>query len=69
MRSNNTFLELLATVGIVGLAAFGFVIVSAKYTWRPASLALGVFLLHAWWMFSDDHLDLLRVLVASGVRG
>ena len=46
VRSNNTFLELLATVGIVGLAAFGFVVVSAKYTWRPASLALGVFLLH-----------------------
>ena len=47
VRSNNTLLELLATVGVVGLAAFLFVILSAKYTWRPASLALGVFLLHS----------------------
>ena len=46
IRSNNMYLELLATVGALGLVAFALVIGSARYTWTPAVMAVGVFLLH-----------------------
>ena len=46
IRSNSLYLELIATCGLAGLLAFGFVVRSIKWTWGPVSLALVVFLLH-----------------------
>ncbi len=46
IRSNSLYLELIATCGLAGLLAFGFVVRSIKWTWGPVSLAFAVFLLH-----------------------
>ena len=46
VRSNNLYLELAATCGLLGLFAFGLVAGSIKWKWGPVSVALGVFLLH-----------------------
>jgi hypothetical protein len=44
--SNNLYLELLTGSGILGLAAFGFMIGSLSWHAKAASLAIGIFLVH-----------------------
>ena len=45
--ANSLYLELLVGSGVVGLAAFGFVILSMRWhVAKPACLAVGVFLVH-----------------------
>jgi len=44
--SNNLYLEILTGSGILGLAAFGFVLAQRRWNNDPASQATGVFLLH-----------------------
>jgi len=44
--SNNLYLEILTGSGILGLAAFGFVLARRRWNPDPISLGAGVFLLH-----------------------
>ena len=46
IRSNNMYLELLSTGGLLGLLSFLAVLGLARYTWRPAAIAVAVFLAH-----------------------
>jgi hypothetical protein len=46
IRANSLYLELLATVGVLGLAAFGVVVAVIGWRPTPAHLSLLVFLLH-----------------------
>jgi len=44
--SNNLYLELLTGSGILGLAAFGFVIAARRWTADPPSISVAIFLVH-----------------------
>ena len=44
--ANSLYLELLSGSGVVGLAAFGFVIFSIRWRAQPVCLAIAVFLVH-----------------------
>jgi hypothetical protein len=46
IRSNNLYLELLSGSGLVGLAAFVFMITRVRWKAGASGLALGIFLLH-----------------------
>ena len=46
VHSNNLYLELLTGSGLLGLAAFGLVLVARRWDFGPSSLATTIFLVH-----------------------